>query len=79
MPADTAAAVRALEACRKAMVDVLRTVKPMGNVYKAASAVISAIDGLAAILTGDREFFWDKGSTGSSGAPRRQENHSGEG
>ena len=60
------------------MIDVLRIVKPMGTVYNAASAVMSAIDSLAELLTGDREYFWDKGSTGSSGAPRSKDQAPGE-
>ena len=49
------------------MIDVLRTVKPMGPAYNAASAVMSAIDGLAALLTGDRDYFHDRGSAWHDG------------
>ena len=47
------------------------SVRPFGQVYKAASAITAAIDGLAALLTGDRDYSWDNGSTGSSGGPRQ--------
>ena len=45
MPIDAAGTVRALGVCRSAMIDVLRTVKPMGPAYHAASMVVSAIYG----------------------------------
>lgn len=69
MPNDTAATIRALGGCRQAMIDVLRVVKPMGPAYHAASMVISAIDGFATFLTGQRYHF----SVGSSAPadPRR--------
>jgi hypothetical protein len=31
-----------------------------GPVYVAANAVVAAIDALAALLTGDPQFFWNK-------------------
>ena len=63
MPADPAGTVRALGACRSAMIDVLRTVKPMGPAYHAASMVVSAIDEMATFLTGERYHFSAGGST----------------
>ena len=45
------------------MIDVLRAVKPMGPAYHAASMVISAIDGMAVFLTGERYYFSAGGST----------------
>lgn len=62
MPADPAAAVRALRFCREAMIDVLRTVKPMGPVYHGASMVIASIDAFAQLLTGERHYFSATGS-----------------
>lgn len=62
MPADPAAAVRALRFCREAMIDVLRTVKPMGPAYHGASMVISSIDAFAQWLTGQRHYFSVTGS-----------------
>ena len=49
--------------CRKAMTGVQARVRINGPVYAGASAVMAAVDALAALLTGDRQFFWDKGST----------------
>ena len=69
MPIDAAGTLRALGACRGAMIDVLRTVKPMGPAYHAASMVVSAIDGMATFLTGERYFFSAGGSTPTN--PRR--------
>ena len=62
MPPDPAGTMRALGACRNAMIDVLRTVKPMGPAYHAASMVISTIDGFATFLTGQRYYFSIGGS-----------------
>lgn len=69
MPIDPAGTVRALGVCRSAMIDVLRTVKPRGPAYHAASMVVSAIGGMATFLTGERYFFSAGGSTPSD--PRR--------
>ena len=63
LPTDPVATMRALSLCRSAMIDVLRTVKPMGPAYHAASMVISAIDGMATFLTGERYYFAAGGST----------------
>ena len=70
MPIDPAATIRALAACRSAMIGVLRVVKPMGAAYHAASMVMSAIDGMASFLTGARYYFSASGSTPM--APQRE-------
>jgi hypothetical protein len=62
VPPDEGAILDALGICRKVMVGALSKVRINGPVYVAAAAVIKAIDGLAAALTGDPQFFWDKGS-----------------
>ena len=62
MPADPAGAMRAMGSCRAAMIDVLRTVKPMGPAYHGASMVIAAIDAFAQLITGHRYYFSDEGS-----------------
>ncbi len=62
MPADPAGAMRAMGSCRAAMIDVLRTVKPMGPAYHGASMVISAIDAFAQLITGQRYYFSAEGS-----------------
>lgn len=64
MPTDPAGTVRALRACRKAMIEV-SCVKLMGPVYHAASKVISAIDAMATPLTGERFDFSAECSTAS--------------
>ena len=69
LPPNLAAAIDALGVCRRAMITVLRTVKPMGPTYKGAGLVIDAIDAFAKILTGDAQFFW----TGGSVEPGRAE------
>ena len=72
MPNDPAAVIRAMRSCRGAMIEVLRCVKPMGPTYHAASMVISAIDAMATLLTGERYYFSADGSA-SSGASRQEE------
>ena len=62
MPADPAGAMRAMGVCRAAMIDVLRTVKPMGPAYHGASMVIAAIDAFAQLITGHRYYFSADGS-----------------
>ncbi len=71
MPPDPAATIRALKACRAAMVDVCGRVKPMGPIYHGASMVMAAIDGFATVLTGQRHYFHADGSTMSEA--RRKE------
>lgn len=67
IPTDPAATIRALRACRDAMIEVCRCVKPMDPVYHGASMVILAIDALATLLTGERYYFSDDGSSASEG------------
>ena len=62
MPVDPAGAMRAMGVCRAAMIDVLRTVKPMGPAYHGASMVIAAIDAFAQLITGHRYYFSADGS-----------------
>lgn len=63
MPSDRRSILEAMGICRKAMTGVQAHVRINGPVYAGASAVMAAIDALAALLTGDWQFFWDKGST----------------
>ncbi len=67
MPADPAAVVRALRACRDAMIAVSSRVKIGGAVYAAAGATIEAIDRLAAVLTGERDYFAGPGTSATEG------------
>jgi hypothetical protein len=61
MPPDRSAILDALGACRTATIlGVQSKVRINRPVYVAANAVVTAIDALAALLTGDPQFFWDK-------------------
>src|SRR5271169_5728047 len=57
MPSDPAAAVRALRTCRDAMIHLSMQVRMGSRVYQHALSIIAAIDGLAAELTGERDYF----------------------
>jgi hypothetical protein len=39
------------------VIEAMTRMKPAGPLYYSASAVLSAIDGLALMLTGDRAYF----------------------
>jgi hypothetical protein len=67
MPRDPAVVVRALRACRDAMIAVASHVKIGGAVYQAAGAVIVAIDRLATVLTGERDYFAGQGTGATQG------------
>jgi hypothetical protein len=70
MPPDRGAILDALDACRTAMIlGVQSKVRVNGPVYVAANAVVTAIDALAAQLTGDPQFFWDKDAPSKSTPP----------
>ena len=64
--ADRGAMLKALEACRSAIVREMPNMKPIGPLYHFASGVLAAIDGLATFLTRGPTFFHDKGTTGRS-------------
>ena len=53
----------AIEQCRKASIDALRRAPCTGDIYARTSALIAAIDDVAELLTGDREYFWLEPST----------------
>jgi hypothetical protein len=48
-------------------------VKPFGVVYHALSMVVVAIDGLATVLTGQRDYFWAAGGGGATEGQREAE------
>ncbi len=50
----------AIGTCRKACIEASTEVPINGDVYQAAWKVKDAIDGLAEVLTGDRQHFWLK-------------------
>jgi hypothetical protein len=62
MPPDPAATMRALRACRDAMIEICMRVAIGGAVYRHAMAIMAAIDGLAAELTGDSTYFHPLGA-----------------
>ena len=68
LAAEHAEALAALGDCRRAMITVLRTVKPVGPTYSGASMVLAAIDAFAEILTGNEQHFWTGGSVGQGRA-----------
>jgi hypothetical protein len=53
----------AIEQCRKASIDALRRAPCTGDVYARTSVLVDAIDGVAEVLTGDRQHFWLEPST----------------
>jgi hypothetical protein len=60
---DPSPILRAMLPCRKAMIDAMVNVKPMGVLYHGLSMVVSAIDALATLLIGREGYFWATGST----------------
>jgi hypothetical protein len=54
-----------MRTCRKAMTDASATVKPMGTVDSGLHMVIAAIDALATLLIGRKDYFW----SGLHGSP----------
>lgn len=65
MPPHPAPSIRALRACRDAMIALHGQVRPFGPVYSLASGVVTAIDALADRLTGQERYFHAGGSTAS--------------
>ena len=55
---DRQALLTAIEQCLKASIDALRRAPCTGDIYARTSALVDAIDGVAEVLTGDREHFW---------------------
>jgi len=55
---DRQALLTAIEQCRKASIDALRRAPCTGDVYRRTSGLVDAIDGVAEVLTGNREHFW---------------------
>jgi hypothetical protein len=50
-----------MRTCRQAMIRASSTVKPMGATYHGLSMVVAAVDALATLMTGRREYFWTTG------------------
>jgi hypothetical protein len=56
-----------LRSIREELIKALTAVKPFGAIYHGLSMVIAAIDALAVLLTGERDYFTGLGSTASKG------------
>lgn len=70
---DRAALLSALGTCRGAVIHEMTRMKPAGPLYYSASTVLAAIDALALMLTGQRDYFALKAhSTGGRGEPSRE-------
>jgi hypothetical protein len=54
----------ALGVCRSALIEASTKMKIGGPLYYSASSVIAAIDGLALLLSGERDYFHLKGHGG---------------
>ncbi len=67
---DAREALAALESCRRAMVAVCAKAPVGSQVYRAADAVLTAIDDMAGAITGDRERFWTPGHAAGEGPER---------
>jgi hypothetical protein len=67
MPSDPAAAVRALRTCRDAMIQLSMQVRIGSRVYQHALAIIAAIDGLAAEISGESGYFVEPGGGATEG------------
>lgn len=52
----------ALGACRHAITSEMSHMTINGVLYCSASTAVAAIDGLAHLLTGQHEYFWEKGT-----------------
>ncbi|PNG27652.1 hypothetical protein CR492_01690 [Methylocella silvestris] len=70
IPSDPAACVRVLWECRDATIRLSMQIPIGSNVDKLAHGVLTAIDALAAELTGDREYFWSVGAVATEGQQR---------
>jgi hypothetical protein len=55
----------ALGLCRGALIEAMMKMKVGGPLYCSASSVIAAIDGLALLLSGERDYFHLKGHGGT--------------
>lgn len=49
--------LRVVEDCRATLLAVCSKVRPFGPAYHVIHAVVAAIDGLAAFITGERHYF----------------------
>ena len=67
---DKEALLQALGGCRRALIEVESRAEIGGPLYKNCDAVLAAIDALAEVLTGDRQYFWPRlhSAGGSKGA-----------
>jgi hypothetical protein len=67
MPADPAAVVRALRACRDAMIGLCGSVRIGGPVYVCSAAILAALDALADEISGQAGYFLAPGGGATEG------------
>ena len=60
-PTDAQRLLDALEEARRACTEASRKAPIRGDVYLASERVVEAIDEVALVLTGKRDYFWLKG------------------
>ena len=65
---DRPALLTALGACRSAVIAEMAKMKPAGPLYYSGSTVVAAIDALALMLTGERDYFALKAHSAGGGA-----------
>ena len=53
------------------MIEARRHLTIGGPVYQATDVITKAIDAMAFLVTGDKEYFWDKGGGGATDAHRQ--------
>ena len=58
MPDDGRDLLTAIGECRRACIKAQANAEIFSPVYDACSGLIAAIDDVAAVLTGDRGYFW---------------------
>jgi hypothetical protein len=63
----------ALGDCRKTLTGEMSRMTVNGPLCYSASTVLAAIDGLALMLTGRREYFWEQGSRPTADENERED------
>jgi len=65
LPSDPAAVLRGLRRCRQDMVAICTNVRIGSPAYEAAGGITAAVDVMAEVLTGMRNYFW-RGSSSAT-------------
>ena len=61
---DESAVLEQMGLCRKAVIDLGAAYGPRSGIYRESRHLTECIDCIAALLTGDRRYFHDKGHHG---------------